>query len=170
MRDPVNDPYKQRTIIIGNSGSGKSTLAARVAASANCAAIHLDDIYWEDQRLLRKRSAVPAKLMAAAAAREPCWVIEGVFGWLIDVVAPRATALIWLDLPWSDCETGLLARGPTHAATADEFQDLLVWSGQYWTRQTPSSHSGHARIFNAFPGEKVRLQSRRDVETFARSL
>ena len=154
-----------RSLIIGNSGSGKSTLAAQITAFAECPNVSLDQIYWVDQLALTKRGAVAAKKMAAEIADQPRWVIEGVYGWLIDAVTPRATALIWLDLPWPDCRAGLVARGPMGVTDA-EFDDLLTWAQAYSTRQTPSSHCGHAKIFGDFAGKKVRLTSRADVEAF----
>lgn len=158
-----------RTVIIGNSGSGKSTLAGSVAAFAGSQVVNLDTIYWIDQLKLAKRGAVAAKAMVVDSAAADRWVIEGVYGWLIDTIAARATQLIWLDLPWSECEAGLLARGPM-GVDAAEFQGLLDWARDYPVRQTPSSHMGHAAIYHAFTGPKCILASRAEVATFATRL
>ncbi|MEQ1697778.1 MAG: hypothetical protein ABL901_18255 [Hyphomicrobiaceae bacterium] len=160
------DALAQRTIIVGNSGSGKSTLAARIAAATGVPHIGLDEIYWIDQSFLRKRGQAEALQMMRAAGRTPGWVIEGVFGWLVDVVSPCATTLVWLDLPWDACEAGLLERGPVWGSDEAEFNQLLVWAHLYWERQTSSSHAGHEKIFDDFAGRKLRLQSREDVEAF----
>lgn len=159
----MRNPLPQRTVIMGNAGSGKSLLATRIAAARGFASLSLDDIYWCDQVALKKRPQALAIEMATIAAGQPVWVIEGVFSWLIDIVAPRATELIWLDLPWEDCKAGLLQRGPSAKANEGEFQDLVGWAGAYWTRQTPSSHAGHGRIFSAFGGDKRVLVSRTEV-------
>ena len=154
---PLNRPKSTPcTLIIGNSGSGKSTLAALVAERAGCTATSLDDIYWIDQLALQKRGAVAAKQLITERAAGETWVIEGVYGWLIEAAAQRATQLIWLDLPWPDCRANLLARGPDGKSDA-EFAGLLAWAQGYWTRQTSSSHAGHAAIFAAFPGHKTAL-------------
>ena len=163
------DASTHRTLVIGNSGSGKSWLAARIAARDGVEPVNLDDIYWIDPLALKKRGAADAKAMAAVAAEGERWVIEGVYGWLIDVAVRRATTLIWLDLPWADCKAGLLARGAS-GVSPDEFDNLLAWAEQYWTRQSPSSHAGHAAIFAAFPGTKITLASRREVAAFAIAL
>lgn len=157
------DALAQRTIIIGNSGSGKSTLAARIAAAAGPPPICLDEIYWIDQASLKKRGQAEALAMASAASRDSRWVIEGVFSWLADAVLPRATMLIWLDLPWSDCLSGLIERGPMFGASDSEFNELLAWAHLYWERRTSSSHAGHLRLFEAFTRPKLRLQSREEV-------
>ncbi len=154
----------QRTLIMGNSGAGKSTLAARFAADRGCPHVKLDDIYWIDQLELRKRDAVATKAMLAGTVTQNNWVIEGVFGWLIDLAVPRATQLIWVDLPWDDCRAGIMARGPC-GVSDDEFAGLIVWAQAYWTRQSSSSHVAHQRIFDAFEGEKLRLETREAIAT-----
>ena len=162
-----------RTIVIGNSGSGKSTLASQIAEAAGgeaaCRVVNLDTIYWIDQPGLAKRGAVAAKVMIAEHATADRWVIEGVYGWLIDTITARATDLIWLDLPWSECEAGLLARGPQGVDEA-EFQALISWARAYRDRTTPSSHTGHAAIYDAFTGPKCVLVSRAEVAAFATRL
>jgi hypothetical protein len=78
--------------------------------------------------------------MTLEVSTQPLWIIEGVYGWLADVALPRATALIWLDFPWSLCRAGLLARGPRRGATDRDDVELLKWAETYWNRQTPSSY------------------------------
>lgn len=166
----MRDALRKRTVIIGNAGSGKSTLAAHVGAFAGCACVDLDAIYWEDQLALRKRVKPAAIQMLAAHSLEPTWVIEGVYGWLADVATPRATALVWLDLQWDDCRAGLEARGPSGSSSEAEYDGLLAWAGQYWTRKTPSSHAGHQSIFDGFAGCKAALRSRGEVAAFVNGL
>ena len=161
------DALAQRTIIIGNSGSGKSTLAAKISAALAIPHVGLDEIYWIDQTFLKKRGQAEALEMAQRVALAPAWVIEGVFGWLVDVVSPRATLLVWLDLPWGDCEAGLLERGPVYGSDAVEFKGLLAWAHLYGERQTSSSRAGHGKIFDAFTGQKLKLETRAKVEAFA---
>lgn len=145
-----------RTLVIGNSGSGKTTLSHHLSAMRGCPALSLDDVYWLDMPKLQKRGAQDARDMTAAFADTPTWVIEGVFGWLIEVALPRATHLVWLDLPWNACRTHLLARGPGAVSDA-EFDGLLIWAEAYWTRTSSSSHSAHAEIFERFAGRRIRL-------------
>ena len=150
----------ERTVIIGNSGSGKSTLAEAVANLANIPAIDLDLLHWEEGSYGQKRNEDVARRMVREISDRPRWIIEGAFGWLAEVALPRATTLIWLDLPWSVCRAGLLARGLRRGATSHDAAELMKWAEAYWTRQTPSSFAGHSRLFNDFPGTKLRLESR----------
>lgn len=158
------DALKHRTIVVGNSGSGKSTLAASISEICGCPHVRLDEIYWVDQCCLKKRGQADAKQMALSISQDPRWVIEGVFGWLVDLVSPRASALIWLDLPWSECQAGLIARGPVLGTSIIEFNSLVAWAHLYWERRSSSSHTGHARIYEAFEGRKLRLRTRAEVD------
>ena len=155
-----------RTLIIGNSGSGKSTLAQQLATLAQTPAIDLDLLHWEGDGYGVKRDESAARQLVRAAADQPRWIIEGVFGWLAEVAVPRATTLIWLDVPWNICRAGLLARGPRRGSTDQDNADLLKWAEAYWDRTTPSSFTGHLGIFESFPGLKHRLGSREKVSEF----
>ena len=153
----------ERTIIIGNSGSGKSTLAQAVADLAHVPAIDLDLLHWEEGSYGLKRNEDATRKMVLDISYQPRWIIEGVFGWLAEVALPKATALIWLDLPWSVCRAGLLARGLRRGATSDDAAELMKWAEAYWIRQTPSSFAGHSKMFHDFSGIKLRLESRKQV-------
>ena len=155
-----------RTIIIGNSGAGKSTLAAVLAERGGSSHVALDDIYWDGPAAVKKRVEPAAKQLTTEAAAAPRWVIEGVFGWLVEVAVPRANTLIWLDLPWSECQAGLEARGPQYSPSPAEYEALLAWAADYWQRQSSSSSAGHAKICAAFAGHKITLRSRAEVAAF----
>lgn len=159
-----------RTLILGNSGSGKSWLAARIAEALGGRAVDLDAIHWEPGGYGVARDKQVAIDMVRQAASGPAWVIEGVFGWLAREALPRATALIWLDLPVSDCLDNIRHRGLRRGGDAASFEALLGWAANYESRQTSSSHAGHARMLTAFPGRKRRLLSRNDIDQFVAEL
>ena len=160
--DQARQTLGDRIVIIGNSGSGKTTLARALAARTGAPAIDLDPIHWAGQ-VLTQRDEGEARAMVAARAAEPAWIIEGVYGWLAEVAFPRATSLIWLDLPWPVCRDGLDRRGPWRGASAEQHADFLAWAEAYATRTTPTSFAGHKALFDGFVGCKHRLQSRSDI-------
>lgn len=153
----------RRTLIMGNSGSGKSTLAQALGARTKAPAIDLDTIHWQGNGYRVKRDEQAARQMVLAVASESCWIIEGVYGWLAEVAVPRATDLIWLDMPWPICREALTSRGSRRGSGQAEFKALLAWAEAYWERQSPSSFAGHQRIFTSFAGKKNRLCSREDA-------
>ncbi len=99
--------FGPRVVIIGNSGSGNSTLAQQLAQRIGAPAIDLDHIHWQGS-YGTKRDDDAAKRIVADAAAESKWIIEGVYGWLAEVVLPRAVSLIWLDMPWNVCREGFI--------------------------------------------------------------
>ena len=153
-----------RLVIIGNSGSGKSTLAERLARAAPRAVFDLDPVHWQEHGL--KRDEAQARALVAGLAAGHGWIIEGVYGWLAEEALPRATALVWTDLPWPECRAGLLRRGLRRGMTGADQEALLAWAEEYWTRTTSSSAAGHERIFTRFSGEKRRLRTRDAVDAF----
>ena len=154
---------RARTVIIGNAGSGKSWLATELAARFAIPRIDLDRIHWDDENFSHKRDEAVARDMVRDAAAAPRWVIEGVYGWLAEIAMARATALIWLDLPWAICAAGLMARGPWRGVTDKEFREFLAWAEAYAMRQTSTSFAGHLRLFESFTGAKLRLRAREAV-------
>ncbi len=159
-----------RTLILGNSGSGKSWLATRIAEALGCRALDLDAIHWEPGGYGVARDKQVAIDMVRQEASEPGWVIEGVFGWLAQEAVPRATTLIWLDLPVGECLDNIRHRGLRRGGDAASFEALLGWAADYESRQTSSSQVGHARMFTAFPGRRRRLLSRNDVDRLVAEL
>jgi adenylate kinase family enzyme len=154
-----------RVVIIGNSGSGKSTLARSIGRRTGAPDFDLDDFHWRDSYGLKQDEAVARKLVTDAAAA-PAWIIEGVFGWLAEMALPRASALIWLDVPWSVCRDGLSARG-SRGATAADHAALLEWAEAYWDRKTSSSRAGHLALFENFRAARLRLRSRSEIDALA---
>jgi hypothetical protein len=127
-------------------------------------------LHWEENGYGSKRNEAAARKMVLDISDQPRWIIEGVFGWLAEVALPKATALIWLDLPWDLCRAGLLARGLRRGATTQDAAELIKWAEAYWTRQTPSSFAGHSEMFNDFSGIKLRLQSRKQIDQLLTNL
>ncbi len=166
----TKEPFPTRTLILGNSGSGKSWLATRMAQVLGARAIDLDVIHWEPGGYGVPRDKHAAIGMVRQDASGPTWVIEGVYGWLAQEVLSRTMVLIWLDIPLAQCLANLQQRGQRHGGDTASFNALLAWAADYEERQTSSSFAGHARIFTAFPGTKLRFLSREDVTRFVEKL
>jgi adenylate kinase family enzyme len=159
-------------LILGNSGSGKTTLAHQLAQTGCSEVISLDRLFWEPGGYQRKRPADQVLAEITEIKERDGWIVEGVFGELAELLMDRTTRLIWLDLPWEACRTGLLMRGSESArqldpqAAEENFRKLLTWAEAYWSRDDLRSHAGHQRLFERFVGEKHRLLSREEADAF----
>lgn len=159
-------PDLTRTLIFGNGGSGKTTLANRLATMLGRPATHLDDLRWEpgNYGIARDNQLVVDDAIAAAAA--DTWLMEGVYGWLAKTILPRVTTLIWLDLPEAECVGNVRARGIQGNGTQAAFDELITWISEYRLRDNSSCFNAHARLFDAFMGDKVRLHDRAEIQGF----
>jgi hypothetical protein len=152
-----------RTVIVGNGGSGKSWLAGRLGAALSAPAVDLDEIHWLPGGFNARREPAAAIEMVQAKAAEDRWVIEGVYGWLANAALPRATSLIWVDVPIEECIANAKARGLRRGGDEDAFAALIAFIGDYATRTNANSRTAHEQAFSAFANNKVRVATRADM-------
>jgi adenylate kinase family enzyme len=161
-----------RTAIIGNSGSGKSHLAESLSRIYSIPIIQLDRLFWMPGGFNEKRPGEEVRNEIEQKRKDNSWIVEGVFGELAGLFLPRAQALIYLDVDWAVCHASLMARGSQSSRqlvpvkAEENFEKLLLWAGQYWTRTDLRSHPGHLRLFNDFTGLKFRFTTRAEVDGF----
>ncbi|WP_347557536.1 adenylate kinase [Robbsia sp. KACC 23696] len=160
----------RRTIIIGNAGSGKSWLAARLAARLSTAWVDLDLIHWMPGGFNVARDRTEALQQVQDLASGEAWVIEGIYGWLVDVALASATALIWLDLSEDECVTNIRQRGVRRGGTDAGLAALVQWAESYGTRRGSSSRAAHATIVAHFPRETRILRTGAELAQFVASV
>ncbi len=146
-----------RVVIIGNSGSGKSHFANKLSRQLDIPATDLDQIHWLPGGYHKKREAVAAREMIRQVATAENWIIEGVYGWLVQEILPRATTLFWLDLPLEQCIDNIIGRGHQNEQDEIALANLIAWAREYPTRTSSSSQSGHNQLFTSFAGSKFRF-------------
>lgn len=153
-----------RTLIMGNGGCGKTWLARRLGDAFSVPVIHLDEIHWEPghRGIARDKALVDSDV--AALAQSETWVMEGVYGWLVNIALDRVTSLVWIDLPEPECIANITQRGMQGGESEAQFQDLLRWVAAYRVRtKNWNSFEAHARLFAGHDGAKSRLTSRAQV-------
>jgi adenylate kinase family enzyme len=152
-----------RTVVVGNGGSGKSWLAERLAGLTGARAVDLDLVHWLPGGYGARRDPEEARAAVRELAAADRWVIEGVYGWLAREALPRATALVQLDIPDEECVENAQARGLRRGGDEAAHVALIAWIRDYRVRENANSYVAHVKLFDAFPGPKVRLQSRADL-------
>ena len=156
-------PFK-RTMIMGNGGSGKTWLAVRLAEAFSLKAIHFDDLHWEPNRYGVERDRALRNADVHAASLEDAWVMEGVYGQLINLVIRRVTTLIWLDLSEEACIKNVKDRGAQGGESEESFLNLITWVAEYRSRKNNwNSYDAHQKFFDFHEGPKFRLKNRADI-------
>ncbi|MCT7375892.1 AAA family ATPase [Chelativorans salis] len=129
--------------------------------------IHLDDLHWEPGRCGVSRDRALRDADVQAAAHADTWIMEGVYGQLVNLVFSRITALVWIDLPEAECIANIMQRGTQYGESQEQFQDLLDWVAGYRTRaKNWNSFESHSKLFAAFPGRRWQLSSRNEIAAF----
>lgn len=162
----------KKIIILGNSGSGKTWLGKKLSTVRKTPYIALDDIFWEPGGFNKKRKKIDVKADIRGIQESKCWIVEGVFGHLVEPLIPFADTLIYLDIPWKECKKNLIKRGSEsskqrdHVIAEDKFQKLLVWASEYDTRESKASKNYHCSLLDCFSGEKHRICNRDEINLF----
>ncbi|HEY1374233.1 MAG TPA: toxin [Candidatus Binatia bacterium] len=85
-----------RVIVVGISCSGKTIFSMRLATLLRHPRFELDDFFWGPN--WQPKPPPEFRRLAAEAAAGECWVIDGGYGAVRQIVWPRATAVVWLNL------------------------------------------------------------------------
>ena len=82
-----------RVAVVGTSGCGKTTFARALADCLGTRCIELDALYWGYGWTARNDFQQQVRI----AIQEGCWVIDGNYSSVRDLVWRRSTAIVWLD-------------------------------------------------------------------------
>src|SRR5580692_2452004 len=87
----------RRVSVVGTSGVGKSTFASSLALVLGAAFLELDSLQHQADWTPLPASEFRARV--ALVADGECWVIDGNYSRVQDLVWARADTVVWLDLP-----------------------------------------------------------------------
>lgn len=155
----------RRILVFGNSGSGKSTLAAHLA-NAGMAHLDLDSLAWLHSQPPQRMPLAESKvLIDEFTASNEAWVIEGCYTDLLEMLADKATEVVFLNLPIEQCVQNAKGRPwEPHKYASKEAQDanlemLLDWIVQYELRDDVFSLAAHTSFYDGFAGTKTSILS-----------
>ena len=154
----------RKILVFGNSGSGKTTLTSQLCAAEGLAHLDLDSLAWlatdPPQRAPLETSAEKIQLFAQ---QNEAWVIEGCYSDLLEIAAPQASEIIFMNLPVAACVENARRRPwEPHKYESKEAQDqnlemLIGWIEQYDERDDVFSSRAHRAFYDQFPGQKRML-------------
>jgi len=112
----------QRISVVGNSGSGKTMVAKAIADALGVLHLELDGVFHQpDWKPLDTEEF--RRIVSEFTAAE-CWVVDGSYSQVRDIVWGRADTVIWVDPPRHRVMRQLLARTLRRIATGAE-----LWNG-----------------------------------------
>ena len=167
-----------RISVVGTSGSGKTTLGRAAAQRLGVPFLELDSIRhqpnWQElpDDEFRRRTDV--------FTSGDAWVLDGNYRTVRDLVDPRATHIVWLNLPRWRVMLQIVRRSVGRVVfkrelwngnretwrnllSLDPMESVIVWS---WTTHARRTREYGARV----DGKWVVLRSRREAELWLESL
>jgi adenylate kinase family enzyme len=144
----------QRIVVIGSTGTGKSTLAKQVAARLGCNHVELDSLHWEADWKEAPTDVFISRVEQALSG--DCWVVDGQYNEVRNVIWSRADTIVWLDYPLSLILWRLARRSVSRLFTREE-----LWNGN---RESFRTHFSRNSLF--IWGLKSYERRRRDYEQF----
>jgi len=90
----LRDRDFSRVVVVGTSCSGKSTLARRLAETLAAPHVQLDLIHWRPG--WKPAPEAEFRERVEEAVRAECWIVDGNYRRVRDLVWARATTAVWL--------------------------------------------------------------------------
>ena len=98
----------KRILVVGPSGAGKSELSRKLKRKLNIPLIHLDNIFWKEDKTHIPREEFDQKL--DEILRQDEWIIDGDYSRTYEVRMQAADTIIFLDYPLDVCLKGVESR------------------------------------------------------------
>jgi adenylate kinase family enzyme len=107
-----------RAVVIGTSCVGKTTFARSLAHVLNFPHIELDTLYWQPNWI--PRPPEDFRKLVAQELSQGCWVTDGNYSVVRDLVWSRATTVIWLNYTFQIVLWRALTRTVRRVLTQEE--------------------------------------------------
>lgn len=125
----------ERIAIVGTSCAGKSTLARKLSRRLGTPHVELDELFWGPNWTARSAEQFLTSVDRATAG--PAWIVDGNYSAARPLVLERATAVIWLNYPFSTLMRRAVSRTFWRLITRERIfngnrEPLLGFLHSYW--------------------------------------
>ena len=113
----------QRIVVIGTTGSGKTTCARQLAQKLAIPHVELDALFWDADWTPASLPVFRARVIQALQSE--CWIVDGNYSKVRELIWQRATTIIWLDYSLWIIMLRLLKRTIGRIMSSDS---ILLWA------------------------------------------
>ncbi len=128
----------KRILVIGCPGAGKTYFSKRLSKILNLPLVHMDNLYWNEDKTSVDLDTLKAKLQPYLEKEE--WIIDGNYHKTLEMRLPYASDVFVLDLPRKECIQGILDRidqprdDIPWVESEDDATELIAWTADYGFR------------------------------------
>ena len=108
----------KRILVIGCPGAGKTYFSKRLGAILSLPVIHMDNLYWREDKTCVSQEELKEKLLPYLKNDE--WIIDGNYHHCLEMRLPYSTDVFILDISRKECIQGILER-------IDQPRDDIPW-------------------------------------------
>lgn len=98
----------KKVIIIGCPGAGKSTFARKLSEVTGLPLVHLDMLYWNEDKTHINRNELIEKVSRVMAGN--AWIIDGNYLSTLEMRLQCCDTVFFLDIPAQECLRGIEER------------------------------------------------------------
>ena len=128
----------KRILVIGCPGAGKTYFSKKLGKILSLPVIHMDNLYWHQDKTTVSKEELIAKLMPYLKQDE--WIIDGNYHHTLEVRLPYATDVFMLDISRKECIQGILERVEKPrddipwVESKEDAAELIAWTADYGFR------------------------------------
>ena len=128
----------KRILVIGCPGAGKTYFSKRLGAILSLPVIHMDNLYWREDKTCVSQEELKEKLLPYLKNDE--WIIDGNYHHCLEMRLPYATDVFILDISRKECIQGILERidQPRDdfpwVENEEDAAELIAWTASYGFR------------------------------------
>ena len=128
----------KRILVIGCPGAGKTYFSKRLGAILSLPVIHMDNLYWREDKTCVSQEDLKEKLLPYLKNDE--WIIDGKYHHCLEMRLPYATDVFILDISRKECIQGILNRidqprdDIPWVENEEDAAELIAWTASYGFR------------------------------------